>query len=267
MREAGRALVLDPGNIDAQGVLASLLLEAPNVVPDEAHEEADRERALTREAMLRSVWRGFGVLGLLTFSAFLFPVRYPSIIFTEIALLFGAGVVTFFASRRPLRMRHPIFLLFIAFNTAALTCGSVIFGPFLVMPVFLLGAMSNSLTPPFGFRWPVIVLPQLAGYLLPLGLEWAGVLPSTYHIDRGLVLTPWVLDLAPAITGPLILVATLMMTVLMSAMMSIQREAQEAAQDRLHAQSWHLRQLLPRGTNDKRRPTTGPITERIRRRD
>jgi hypothetical protein len=37
-------------------------------------------------------------------------------------------------------------------------------------------------------------------------------------------------------------------------MMSQARSIQESAQDRLHAQSWHLKQLLPRRSTSQKAP-------------
>jgi len=53
MREAGRALALDPNNADAQGVLAHLMLEAPRALPAEAIADADAERSAARHVVLR----------------------------------------------------------------------------------------------------------------------------------------------------------------------------------------------------------------------
>jgi hypothetical protein len=48
-------------------------------------------------------------------------------------------------------------------------------------------------------------------------------------------------------------------------MLVAQRRAQDVAQDRVHAHTWHLRQLVPRGTPKRRRLTTGDGTSRSRR--
>ena len=257
MREAGRALVLDAGNEDAQTVLAHLLLETPNVLPQEARDEADRERAVARQALLASSWRGYLFVAVITLTAFLLPVSHPSIVLTELALLLGACATTYFAARRPLGMRSWRFLVIVGFNTAALACGCIILGPFLLMPGFLVTALAGSLIPPYGFRWPTIVVPQLLGFIVPVVLEWTEILPATYRIDHGLVLTPWVLGVSPSIASALLFIATLTQTLLMSVMMATQRRAQDSAQDRAHAHAWHLRQLLPNGPARKRRPATG----------
>ena len=255
MREAGTALVLDRDNSDAQGMLAALLLEAPDRIPEQAIADADAERGRARRAMLLSMRRGYFYLALVVSAVFLLPIHHPSMIVALIAAIVGAGISTFFASRRELPMRSPIFLAIVAFNTAALAAGCVVFGPFLGMPVFVIAALTGSLIPPLGFRWPIIVIPQLLGFLVPLSLEWGGILPSTYHFDHGLVLTPWVLDLLPHLTGPILFATTFSQILLVTAMMTVQRDAQNAAQNRVHTQTWHLRQLLPRAGS--RRGTTG----------
>lgn len=265
MREAGRALVLDADNADAQGVIARLLLEAPNVLPEQARVEVNHDRAVTRQAMLSAIWRGYICIALTTLTLFLLPVRHPAMAWTLFVLTIGASATSYIAALRPLPMRHPIFLVMVGFNTLCLAAGCIILGPFLLMPVFLVGALTGSLIPAFGFRWPVIVGPQLLGYVAPLVLEWTGVLPSTYRIDSGgIVLAPWVVDLQPSMTSVLIVIATLVMTLLMTMMIMKQRGAQDVAQDRVHAHTWHLRQLVPRGTASQRRLSTGESMSRSR---
>jgi hypothetical protein len=88
-------------------------------------------------------------------------------------------------------------------------------------------------------------------------LEWLGVIPSTYHLDHGLVLTPWAIDVDGAFASALIIMALFSQAAIIAAMMVMQRVAQDRAQDRLHAQTWHLQQLLPRRTTSRRRGRPG----------
>ena len=255
MREAGRALVLDPNNVDAQGVLAHLLLDAPNVVPDEARAEADRERAFARQAMLRWIWRGYAGLVVLMLLLFAFPVHQPILLIVMTLVTCVTGVSTYFAAR-VIEMRKPIFLVVNCLNAASLLCGALVFGPFLIIPMFVVGSLAGMLSQPTGYRWTSFVAPYIVAYVVPLVLEWVGVLASTYHIDHGLVLTPRALELTPIYTPMLMLVALASQAAISVALVLIQRRASDAAQNGLHAQTWHLKQLLPRRTTDKKRKTT-----------
>jgi serine/threonine protein kinase len=59
MREAGRALALDPQNTRAQFVLSRLLLEPPTAIPAAALRAADDERGETRQDVLRRASHGY----------------------------------------------------------------------------------------------------------------------------------------------------------------------------------------------------------------
>ena len=256
MREAGRALVLDANNIDAQGVLAHLLLEAPNVVPDEARAQADAERAVARQTVLRWVWTGYVAIVALGLFMFSFPVQHPVVLLAGTLVTFVTGLTTFIAGRRPRPMRSPIFLVMILLNATSVLVGGLVFGPFLIIPVFLIGSLAGAMSQPLGFGWPTVVIPHIIGYMTPLVLEWLGAVPSSYHIDHGLVLTPWVIDLTPTFTAALILIAVLSQTIITVATTELHRRGQEASQNRVHAQTWHLSQLLPHRTTGRRGRTT-----------
>jgi serine/threonine-protein kinase len=257
MREAGRALVLDPNNVDAQGVLAHLLLEAPDQIPDIARTEADLERAVTRQAVMVWMWRGYAALVALMLGLFALPIRHIAPIIIGQLLIVATAVTVFVASRRPLPIKSPIFLLILWLNTGSLACGALIFGPLMIVPIYLVGSIAGGLSQPIGYRWPHVAIPHTLAFLVPLGLEWLGVLPSTYHLDHGLVLTPWAIDVEGPVAAILIVTSILSQVAIISVMLVMQRVSQDRAQDRLHAQTWHLQQLLPRRTTSrKRRPAS-----------
>jgi len=255
MREAGRALVLDPNNVDAQGVLAHLLLEAPDQIPDIARTEAELERAVTRQAVLRWMWRGYAGIVVLMFGLFTLPIRHVAPIVIGLVLIGATAVASFVASRRPLPIKSPIFIGIVWLNALSLACGAVTFGPLLIVPVYLVGSIAGGLSQPIGYRWPHVVIPQTLAFFIPLALEWVGVMPSSYHLDHGLVLTPWAIEVKGMFATVLIVTSLLSQVAIIAAMMVMQRLSQDRAQDRLHAQTWHLQQLLPRRTTSrKRRP-------------
>jgi serine/threonine-protein kinase len=267
MREAGRALVLDASNVEAQAVLAKLLLEAPRALPAEARAEADHERAAIRKASLRAL--AIGYLGVLLVIMALFLFVFPLHHVWPVACLIGftatTNVLLWILSTRASALRSPLFLFAIATNCGALASGGFVTGPMLIVPIFILGSISAALSQPFGYSGRVIVLPYFVAFLLPLASEWLGVTPSTYHVEHSaLVLTPWAIDLTPAATLVMLLAATVTQTAITSALMMQQSNAQARAQDAVHAQSWHLRQLLPHRETQKaggrRLPTASAAT-------
>ena len=124
---------------------------------------------------------------------------------------------------------------------------SIVFGPLLVMPVFVIGSVGVVLTQPTGFRWPLLVGTQAFGVVGPLALEWLGVLPSTYHVGpEGLVLTPWVVTLTPVLAVGLVLVALGSQLAVTTVVHLSRAAAQDRIEERLYTMRWHLEQLLPR---------------------
>jgi serine/threonine-protein kinase len=258
VREAGRALALDANNAEAQAVLGRLLLDAPGEVPRGAVDEIERDRAQTRLGILRSLGRGYAVVTIIFATVFVLKVNHPIVLMIGVvACAITSMIAIVGGSRGAPRIGSPLVAGLILLNSGTLWLGSIIFGPLLVMPVFLVGSIGVALTQPTGFRWPTIVLPQLTGVLGPLALEWLGVLPSTYHVGPdGLTLTPWVVSLTPMLTLSLVLVAIGSQLVVTTMVQLARVEMQNRTEDRLYAIRWHLEQLLPR---------RGDYTDRVKK--
>jgi hypothetical protein len=258
VREAGRALALDANNAEAQAVLGRLLLDAPGEVPRGAVAEIERDRARTRREVLRSLGRGYATVSIIFASVFVLKVNAPIVLVVGIvACAITSAVAIIGAKRGAPRIGSPLVAALVVLNSGTLWLGSIIFGPLLVMPVFLVGSIGVALSQPTGFRWPTIVLPQLTGIVGPLALEWLGVLPSTYHIGPdGLALTPWVVTLTPMLTLSLVLVAIGSQLVVTTTVQLARATMQTRTEDRLYAIRWHLEQLLPR---------RGDYTDRVKK--
>ncbi len=253
MREAGRALVLDATNVDAQAVLAQLLLEAPHAMPAAALAAADGERSAIRQASLR--WLASGYVGVVAAIVVLFGFVFPVLVVWPIAALVGlsafTNVMLWYATRHPLPMRSPLYLVIVILNACAIGAGAYVTGPLLIVPMFLIGTLAAALSQPFGYSVPTVALPYVLAMAVPFVTEWVGITPSTYHVEHGtLVLAPWAIVLTPAATIALNLLGIAAQAAITSALMIAQSRAQRTAQEQLHAQSWHLQQLLPRARDD-----------------
>ncbi|HEY1546832.1 MAG TPA: protein kinase [Kofleriaceae bacterium] len=258
VREAGRALALDANNAEAQAVLGRLLLDAPVDLPRDALDESERDRANTRLGVLRSLGRGYAVVSIIFASVFVLKVNHPIVLLVGVVACAITSVLAIAGARRGApRIGSPLVAALIILNTGTLWLGSIVFGPLLVMPVFLVGSIGVALSQPTGFRWPTIVLPQITGVLGPLALEWLGVLPSTYHIGPdGLTLTPWVVTLTPMLTLCLVLIAIGSQLVVTTMVQLARATIQTRTEDRLYAIRWHLEQLLPK---------RGEYTDRVKK--
>jgi tRNA A-37 threonylcarbamoyl transferase component Bud32 len=247
MREASRALALDPTNTQAQELVARLVIEPPKVPPAAAIAQADNERGKARARVF--IWASgtyaslIGVIAVL----FVFPVHHAWPILTTMGLLAAMSILFAYLSRKVLGMKSPWFALVILLNTLTMMSASFILGPMMVLPIFLIGSLAGYIMAPTAYSPVIVVGAHITAFLLPVGLELTRVTPSTFGVVNGqLVLTPWALELTP--TGAIIiLIAATLAQVAHTTMIGLsERRGQERALDQVHVQSWHLQQLVPR---------------------
>ncbi len=247
MREAGRAIALEPDHQRAQELLAALLFELPDTLPAEALAAADRERGEVRQRIIRKAAITYLVAAAVLSITFALPVRHAwPIVFGIVASLATASLA-YVMSRRPMPMVSPVFLAFTIVNCTALAATGLLFGIVLLLPMFLIGSLSAFMSQATRHSpWTLVVI-HLIPVALLVTLELSGVLPRSFDIVSGtLVITPYALELSPI---SLAVVFVLSLVVQIGSTFDIQfgfRRAQEAAQNKIHAQTWHLKQLLPR---------------------
>jgi serine/threonine-protein kinase len=256
MREAGRAIALEPDHQRAQELLASLLFDLPDTMPAEALAAADLERGEVRQRVIRKA--GFthlvaaGALAILL----AFPVHHYWPIVFGIVTSTATAAFAFAMARRPMPMASPLFIWFGLLNCVTITTAGLLFGVLLILPMFVVGSLSAFMSQPARHSPWALVTIHVVPIALLVTLELTGVLPRSFEIAAGtLVITPYTFDLSPL---SLAFVFALSFAVQVGSTFDIQfgfRRAQEAAQNRIHAQSWHLKQLLPRSE----KLDTGPV--------
>ncbi|MDB4961340.1 MAG: Serine/threonine protein kinase PrkC, regulator of stationary phase [Myxococcales bacterium] len=246
MREAGRALALDPQNATAQYVLSRLLLEPPREMPAEALRAADEERGETRQDVLRRAGHGYTGLLVATLVLLLFPLRQFWPVILTAATCGVAVVLTRNAARQPLPMRSPWFLVITAVTTFQLIFAGMLFGPILIMPIFMVGAIAAFLSQHTGFSPWIIILSFSAAVLVVLGAELLGITPSTIAFaDGALIIKPLTVDFTPLTTTVILGLSVLTQIVNTSFIAVTTRRKTEQAQDRVHTQTWQIKQLVP----------------------
>ena len=245
IQEAGRALALDPEDDDAQQLLARLVMIEPDDVPAPARASAELERAAARQAAMRAMSHVFAafvfaIATLLLFSRAIVPIV------AQMAANALTGLLCWRASRQPLPRGARPYHLAIWSHAASLAAGCLVFGPLLLMPLFVLVSAIGALIERTTRSAASVLVPYGVAIAVPLGLEWLGALPASYTIRGGsIVFTPPALDLAPGPTLFVVVFSIVSSCLLIAYLLVAQRRVHEAAQDRLHATSWHLRQLLP----------------------
>jgi hypothetical protein len=222
------------------------------VIPAEAFAAADAERSEARHVVLRWIWKAYVLASLMLTILMAFPIRHIVLLVALHVLVASTGIVAWLTSRRPLPLRSPIFVVAIWLNAATLGCAALVLGPLLIVPIFLIMSLAGMLSQPTLYRWYVIVVPHALALAIPLVLEWVGILPATYRIAGGLLFTPPAVELAGTLTVVLAVVSVGVGAIVTSAIAISLRVAQQRAQDQVHAQSWHLKQLLPNASASDR---------------
>ena len=246
MREAGRAIALEPAHERAQATLARLLLDAPAQLPAGALASSDLERVRMRQHVLRHGAYGYWFVAAAVPAFFAFPTRHGWSIVLLSVLNAAAGAIAFALSRRHLRLRTRWYFITLGLNCVILALGTWMFGPMLIVPIYIIGSLAMWLNLSTGYP-PWITVAAHVMTILPFAvLELAGVLAPTVVFESGrLVLTPNVIDLTPISTAIMLSIVFVSHLALIVYIVLGSRRVHDRMQDRLHAHTWHLEQLLP----------------------
>ncbi len=210
LRDAGRAIALDPSNSDAIGTLIRLLTDPPREVPPEALAEVHRERLQNLTTGDRIASRGFMSWFVLAPLGFVMGIgSWPAALLSTGAWMVAAAV-PYFASRsvrRHAKANMPMLLS----GAFAIASTSALFGPYFFLPGFaIIFGMLFVLVPPDSSRRFLVVVLSLLTILLPALLAWIGVIPQPYEIgsDR-IVIHAVMLHFSPVSTQIFLLVSSL----------------------------------------------------------
>jgi serine/threonine-protein kinase len=246
MRTASRALALDPGAAPAAELVTHLMLEPPRVPPPELIEairatDADDVRRHARTA----------IPGFLLIAMFLPIVIWNGVLSWPLVLAPTAiALAMAFAAWRLVRMPDRSLLwmvLYVCGNAILLAALSRLSGSFTFVSALVVLMIMSSVTYPAFLGRPLIVLATaIGGFLLPIGLEALGVIPSTWTLVDGAMLLRSGAVRVDGSTAVVSIVAATVATAVMAGVVSVKlARASRDAQQRLVVQAWHLRQLLP----------------------
>jgi serine/threonine protein kinase len=246
LQQVGRALALDASNAVAMRTLIDVMTTPPREMPASAQQEmladarvaqAGRYRQATISGM---VWCAAAMFALVSGTC-----RNTVAMAAFVALWATSTGLCLLLARRPHHEAKTHYVVF-GIHTLTVTATSGLFGPFLLVPalatVVVIALMNN---PDRSRRWAVLSV-GCVGLLLPLLLEWLGVLPPSYSLHDGvLTILPRWIELSPRGTIPALLVGNLVILLCAAAVMAKFRDGLTAAERRLYVQAWQLRQLLP----------------------
>ena len=134
-------------------------------------------------------------------------------------------------------------------NLAAIVVFSRIAGPFMLTPTIIVGILLSFTSNPRMLAKPwLIALWGLLAVMLPITLELTGVIPKTFEVVNGAILTT---SEFYRLKGPIEEIALIVANagfVATSALFAfgVSRNREDVSK-KLHVQAWHLRQLLPTG--------------------
>ena len=247
IREVNRALAIHPTDSAALATLLQLIVEAPPITP--AAVEAELEEAATRE---RRTTERVGAGLYLTWAIslpllFAMGIRSWSAWACTVGLVAVSAATAYWAGRMKGKDSFIPGIFVLLFSSAAIASGSLIFGPFLLLPAI---SLSNTLviglhTPPGWRRWLVLLIGSLSG-AGPFALELLGVLPpSMAFTGDSITILPRMVGFPRVATllflffvnAGLVLIPTLLAT-------KVRDDAREVERRRL-VQMWHLRQIVP----------------------
>ncbi len=244
MREAGRALALDPTLDDAAALLGRLMLEPPTVTPAEVRVAIaeDNARVVRRTVHMAS----FVLLGYFLFLPLLIWGNPRS--WWEAIALFSIAAIAVGLARlmsRPDRPMRNLPIWIASFLIIALIARML--SPFLVTPGVAAVTAQGLLSGPTLDRRHSIAIGILAttAVLVPWIAELAGwIAPTMTFTGDGINLA------TPYLAGdPIPRSITLVLTVVVLVVASIvlaqtSKRAERKARDHLHLQAWQLRQLV-----------------------
>ena len=244
LREAGRAVALDPEGSEGMRVALELMLEPPAEMPADLAKELDRAQS---ERIRAGIPLGLAVFVMFLVLAFALPALAGPLDWTFPLLIASAVTIAIATSTMRLRMRN----LAAAWRGALVTSASIFvaialastyLGPMMIIPPLAV-ATGNALVAS-QLRWRVTLVLAVSSVLVPSLLEWAQLMPASYHFSGdALVVTSHVMRLPEVPIRVVTLVVSL--AALVGSMLYVRRIVRVESELRRASllQNWHLRQM------------------------
>jgi serine/threonine-protein kinase len=244
LREAGRALALDPDHAEARSVLHDLLTAPPKQLPPEVEGWTSRERGRAIRSAASAAALGFiSTLAIMPFEAAM-GVKSPEWFVTRAVLAMSAIAACLYLARHKHPTRAALATTF-GLSIATISATSLIAGPFVMIPSLAV-LVAASLASLGGRRW--IALTSLVGIVmigLPLALEYAGVIAPSVTFGADMAIHPRLIELPPTLTPIYFTLKEAIIIAVVGLMLARFRDTLAAAERALAVHAWQLSQLVP----------------------
>jgi serine/threonine-protein kinase len=248
MREAGRALALDPSLAGPAELVGRMMLEPPRETPREVEAALEADAAAGNRNQARAAL--FMSLGYLAFVPFLAGFRGTNLYAAGFAayVLANGLLMLLRAHGRGAAVLHAPWCVALR-NAILIGALGSFFSPFQIAPGLAAVTTAALINAPM-FQRPrsilILMISMLAAILLPWLAEHVGLLPTTFTFTDGgaVIQTP---ELATTAAARAVGWATFSSILLAAATMIayfVRRNERESRR-RLHLYAWHLRQLVP----------------------
>jgi serine/threonine-protein kinase len=246
MREAGRALALDPQLTEAAEVVGRLMLEPPKQIPAQVRAELDaHDRATTRRftwnvVIMHASW--FVVLMPLMLLLGLHDPFYFALFSIGAVIGLAAGMFDLWTGR-DLTWVHTTIMLFLCALTAR------VMTPFLISPVMAaVNVVAFAFHPRARHARPYALVAVLSALTI-VGM-WAaevlGLISPTMTYADGTLLLRSPLDGIEGVPVTTALAIYVPVAIACSALLAFTTaKVARGARERLHLQAWQVRQLVP----------------------
>ncbi|HEY3806737.1 MAG TPA: serine/threonine-protein kinase [Kofleriaceae bacterium] len=243
MRRAGRALALDPDSQEAAALVTRLTVEPPEKLPPDLIASLDAEdRELNRHRATRGLRSYAAVFVFVSFLPLL-DIQNWSLQIAAWGLVALLGLIMYQGTRTGTTRLAPALVV----NLAGVLVFSRILGPFIITPVATLGILMSFAASPrlLARRW-VIAAWTLCAVALPIACELAGLLPRTWWITEGAVVsTSQILHLHGMHDAIALVIANGVWIAIVASYALNTNIRRRDLQRALHIQRWHLQQTIP----------------------
>ncbi len=256
LEQASRALALDPDHAGARDTILRLLLEPPRSPPPQARAHLEQAELEAERTAARGGVIGFSAWLLFAPAVMLLGVRDWTMMALLLVVTAGALFVSWLGGRahRTSRWHRPVAF---AFGMAGLALVGRLFGPLLIVPGLAATTAASFCMHAQGRRRLAYLAVAAAVVVVPLCLEWAGVLQPSYVFagDR-IIIAPNLTHIPKMATLTFLLLVTTAAIVVPPLLLARTRDGLRDAERDLAIHAWQMEQLLPKAARTDLSETT-----------